>query len=199
MNQASKNAAPFAGRLDLSRVGALGHSDGGTAAGLACKLDQRISACLSEDGWTPNGPDPETPPANAPSRPFMWINVPLASPENEQLAYLHMGRSEFDRLARNSEVLANRELNSLRNEGYRVTVRLPEVTDNYFTDGPFVWSMLNPPGSVTERNVLVIVNTYTRAFFDHYLRGGPGDLLDGSTLPLRNVEVKRYGSAEKRT
>jgi hypothetical protein len=53
MNQASRWEAPFAGRLDLSRVGALGHADGGTAAALACQRDQRIRACVSEDGWTP--------------------------------------------------------------------------------------------------------------------------------------------------
>jgi predicted dienelactone hydrolase len=195
INQASRADAPFAGRLDFSRVGALGHSDGGTAAGLACKLDQRISACLSEDGWTPNGPSPEIAPATAPSRPFMWINIPLAPTDNEQLTYLHMERTEFDSLARESQIQANQELNSLQNGAYRVTVRLPDVTDDYFTDGPFVWSMLNPQGNIPARNVLVIVNTYMRAFFDHYLRGGSNELLDGSALPLRNVEVKRYSTS----
>jgi hypothetical protein len=124
----------------------------------------------------------------------MWIDIPLASPETEQLAYLHMKRAEVDSLARKGEILASRQLTSLGKEAYRVTVRLPEVTDSYFTDGPFVWSQVNPQGSVTERNVLVIVNTYARAFFDRYLKGGSKQLLDGSALPLRNVEVKRYGS-----
>ncbi len=193
-NSASREIAPFSGRLDLSRVGAFGHSDGGIAAALACRLDSRISLCLSEDGWAPTGPSPEIAEAKTSPKPFMWIDIPLASPETEQLAYLHMKRAEVDSLARKGEILASRQLTSLGKEAYRVTVRLPEVTDSYFTDGPFVWSQVNPQGSVTERNVLVIVNTYARAFFDRYLKGGSKQLLDGSALPLRNVEVKRYGS-----
>ena len=39
-------------RLDLSRVGALGHSLGGAAASEACGLDPRIGAVLNLDGWT---------------------------------------------------------------------------------------------------------------------------------------------------
>lgn len=193
-NHASREIAPFAERLDLSRVGAVGHSDGGTAAGLACQMDQRIRACLSEDGWTPDGPDPEIVPLTESSKPFMWINVPVAAPENGELAYIRMRRAEFDALVRKSEALADKELNALQKGAYRVTLRTPEITDDYFTDGPFVWSMLDPQGNVTERDVLVIVNTYLRAFFDRYLRGGSKDVLDGSVLPFRNVELKRYGA-----
>jgi dienelactone hydrolase len=40
------------GRLDLNRVGALGHSIGGAAAAEACRLDARIKAALNLDGWT---------------------------------------------------------------------------------------------------------------------------------------------------
>ena len=195
LNRSPVETAPFAGRLDLAKVGALGHSDGGVAAALACQSDQRISACLSEDGWTPHGPNPGATAATVSSKPFLWIDIPLASPGNEQLAYLQMGRTEFDSLARKSEALANQELNSLPGGAYRITVRLPGVTDDYFTDGPFIWSMLDLTGGFTARSVLVIVNTYMRAFFDHYLRGAPGPLLDRSTQPLRNVEVKRYGPA----
>ena len=38
--------------LDMSRVGALGHSVGGAAAAEACSLDPRILAALNLDGWT---------------------------------------------------------------------------------------------------------------------------------------------------
>jgi Platelet-activating factor acetylhydrolase, isoform II len=39
-------------RLDMARVGALGHSVGGAAAAEACYLDPRIGAALNLDGWT---------------------------------------------------------------------------------------------------------------------------------------------------
>ena len=41
---------PFAGHLDLKRVGALGHSFGGVAAAKACQTDRRFTACLNQDG-----------------------------------------------------------------------------------------------------------------------------------------------------
>jgi predicted dienelactone hydrolase len=194
-NNGPARDAPFSKRLDLSKVGAFGHSDGGTAAALACQLDRRISACLSEDGWTPRGPTPEIASVNTPARPFMWINLPIAPPDNEQLAYLHLARKDFDSMAAKSEILATRQLDSLRNKAYRITLRRPDLTDDYFTDGPFVWSMQDPGENVTARNALVVVNNYMRAFFDHSLRAQPSDLLDGSALPFRNVEVKRYGAA----
>jgi hypothetical protein len=202
MNQNSRDEAPFAGRLDLSRVGAIGHSDGGTAAALACDLDKRILACISENGWTPDGPKGQAgsaQSAGAPSRPFLWIDLPLASPENEQLAYVHLRRAELDSMIGKSESLAKQKLHLLGSGTYRVTVRLPEVTDNYFTDGPLVWSMLHPQGSVTERNVLVIVNLYVRAFFDRYLRAGSDELLDGSVKPFRNVLAEHYGATRARS
>ena len=39
----------LAGHLDLSRIGVMGHSNGGVAAAQAC-LDSRIDACLNIDG-----------------------------------------------------------------------------------------------------------------------------------------------------
>jgi len=121
VNRESTQDAPFSQRLDLSKVGAFGHSDGGTAAAFACQLDRRISACLSEDGWTPRGPTPQVAFDTAPSRPFMWINLPVAPPDNEQLAYLHLARNDSDGMARRSEMLARRQLDSSQNKAYRVT------------------------------------------------------------------------------
>src|SRR5215467_9909336 len=37
----------FTGRLNLSRIAAIGHSSGFAAAGNACKLDRRITACAN--------------------------------------------------------------------------------------------------------------------------------------------------------
>jgi hypothetical protein len=48
-NLAHSSSLPFAGHLDLSHVGAFGHSFGGIAAAHACQLDRRFKACLNED------------------------------------------------------------------------------------------------------------------------------------------------------
>lgn len=40
----------FRDRLDLSRIGAFGHSEGGKAAIRACQTDRRLRACVNQDG-----------------------------------------------------------------------------------------------------------------------------------------------------
>ena len=50
INRRSSSHLPFAGHLDLTRVGAFGHSFGGVAAAHACQKEQRIRACLNQDG-----------------------------------------------------------------------------------------------------------------------------------------------------
>ena len=50
LNDASSSRLPFAGRMDLTRVGAFGHSFGVVAAAHACQKDKRIKACLNQDG-----------------------------------------------------------------------------------------------------------------------------------------------------
>jgi predicted dienelactone hydrolase len=47
--------APIAGRIDLSNIGAWGHSFGGRAARL-CQIDEHVKACLDADGLGPDGP-----------------------------------------------------------------------------------------------------------------------------------------------
>src|SRR2546430_592392 len=48
--------APFLRRVNLERIGALGHSAGGEAAALACQIDARLKACLDQDGVMHNLP-----------------------------------------------------------------------------------------------------------------------------------------------
>jgi len=52
-----KQASQFFAKIDLDRLGIVGHSIGGRAAGRACQLDVRIKACANEDGYlTSDGP-----------------------------------------------------------------------------------------------------------------------------------------------
>ena len=49
----NKGKGPFAKRVDLKRVGLLGHCYGGEAAMLAASLDPRIKAVANQNGWPP--------------------------------------------------------------------------------------------------------------------------------------------------
>jgi pimeloyl-ACP methyl ester carboxylesterase len=76
LNGASGNDSQFAGRLDLKRVAAVGHSAGGSDAVPACQLDQRIKACVSEDGGGfPFGAFVNYHNASSPGQPFLFVEA----------------------------------------------------------------------------------------------------------------------------
>jgi hypothetical protein len=94
---AGKNRAPFANRIDLSKVAAWGHSFGGRAAARACQLDQRIKACLNADGLGPDGPIFRYEGASLPVQPFMWMEVFHEPPTDVQLEPYKMTRKDWER------------------------------------------------------------------------------------------------------
>jgi hypothetical protein len=58
------------GRLDLDRIGVMGHSNGGIAAVEACRQDARFRACLNLVGQQAGGPFGAHPGTRAPAQPF---------------------------------------------------------------------------------------------------------------------------------
>src|SRR5215813_6369604 len=77
---AGKTPGQFSGRLDLARVGALGHSMGGVAAAQTCQSDRRFKACLNLDGKAKSlsfFPDAG---GKGPEQPFMTFEKPLPEP-----------------------------------------------------------------------------------------------------------------------
>jgi hypothetical protein len=91
--------APFAGHLDLNRVGALGHSAGGEAAALACQTDDRIRACLNEDGVQNNLPFHRQSDGSTMKQPFLYFTRHRKPPpSDEELAKMKMIRPYFDDL-----------------------------------------------------------------------------------------------------
>jgi len=65
----------FRGRLELSRIAAIGHSSGFVAAGTACPLDLRITACVNVDA-------PKFSAAQLAGlyQPLLWIRLERAGP-----------------------------------------------------------------------------------------------------------------------
>lgn len=187
--------APFAGRIDFERVGAFGHGSGGNAVTHLCGLDLHISACVDEDGWTPNGLA-EGSPVQLPSQPFLLIEIPLTWPDDAQLTYAHISHHQFGRMARGSAVEINSKLKSLRGGAYHISLLSPGLSDKNFTDGPLVWSMKRGHiGDTNARAALAVTNVYSRTFFDKYLKGESAPLLDArANSPFPNIRVQRYGA-----
>jgi hypothetical protein len=188
--------APFAGHIDLERVAAFGHGSGGNAIARLCASDPRIAACVDEDGWTANGLLAESNPAQLPRQPFLWIDVPLKQPDPAELAYAHISRDNFARLAKASAAGADLELRSFIAGAYHVSLLSADLSDKNFTDAPIIWSMKQGEiGDTDARNALAVTNLYSRVFFDKYLKQKSAPLLElVSDSPFAKVHIQRYGA-----
>jgi hypothetical protein len=78
-DRAQSLKAPLAGRLDLQRVGALGHSMGGLAAVRACQLDSRIAACMNHDADIAGSPFVRSSPDEPLRKPLLFFTAATAN------------------------------------------------------------------------------------------------------------------------
>jgi predicted dienelactone hydrolase len=143
---------PFKDRLDLDRLGVMGMSMGGAAAGQACVEDSRIRAGINADGGL-LGDLPDTTIA----RPFMFMGSQRFI-EYEEVFAKHMAGDAY-------------------------TLIFAEADHYDFTDLTLLLREHPMIGTVDGQVMLQIVNAYTLAFFDMYLKGEESELLLGKTTP----------------
>jgi dienelactone hydrolase len=166
-------------RLDMKRVGALGHSFGGSVAAEDCLEDSRFKAALNMDGsyW-----------GNVQhaglAKPLMMIEEDLDVFTNEEL--------------QNNPGAANEHLFDLSDDatlhnsnGYRVL--LHGSTHSSFTDRSLFspWKRYSGEGAVPALREYTIIRSYVLAFFNKTLNGIDSPLLNASdrTFPETTLEV----------
>jgi predicted dienelactone hydrolase len=197
-NLAPSSALPFAGHLDLSHVGAFGHSFGGIAAAHACQLDQRFKACLNEDGVVAKRPLFLDNRGWAMDQAFMFIlhDPPTRPLTDEQITETKMPRQRVEALVR--RVDADQEA-ALRNEGkgsYRVRLRSEKVAHMDFSDLPLLGAH-DRSDAEKRAAILATVRNYVLAFFDQYLRRVNSDLLNETAPTNEFVDtVQRFEPAK---
>ena len=170
LNKAS--AYPFAGHVDLSRVGAFGHSLGGLVAAHACQIDSRLKACLNEDGEVAKRPFYLDNRGWGMDQAFMLIarSSPTAPPSDAELAAMKL---TGERAVQIMSELQNYQDTALRSTGkgsYRVLLASKTITHADFSDLPLIGAHDSAEAEMHGR-VLQEVRRYTRAFFDQYLAG----------------------------
>jgi predicted dienelactone hydrolase len=152
---------PFRARLDLDRLGVMGMSMGGIAAGEACIGDERIAAGINCDGGLFGS----------------LIDTTLARP------FMFMGSRRF---VGYDEIFAR----SVDADTYILIV--PESDHYDYTDFTLLHRQHLMIGTVDGRQMLRIVNAYTLAFFDRYLKGEESDILTGATRPFPEVHYTAH-------
>ena len=140
----------FADRIDLDRIGVLGHSTGAGAAVEVCYRDVRCKVGLGMDAWVI--PTSDAAIDAGLSQPFLFMHsATWSTPGNAE---------RFDRLYDN-----------LKGHAYQMTIAGTRHYD--FTDIP-LFSPLAPwlglKGPLDGARVVDIINTYSLVFFDRYLK-----------------------------
>ena len=171
-------ASPFYGRVDMNRVGALGHSFGGAAAAEACLEDSRIKSALDMDGsfW---GPVLKV----GLAKPIMMIEGDIAQWTPEQL------RQDNAALVDHLLDLGDREMMQKSN-GYLIT--LHGSSHSSFTDRSLFSPLKSSSevGSIPALREYAIVRTYVLAFFDKTLRGTDPEILRTTKQPYPEITME---------
>ena len=173
-------ASPFFQKMDLTRVGALGHSFGGAAGAEAAIEDPRIKAVLDLDGSIFGRMRKE-----GLAKPFMMIaeDMPTYPPGAT--------KSAVDRI---NDALAESDMAAMKVFGAYL-IFLHGSTHSSFTDRSLFSPLarLSGEGTIPKLRQYEIVRAYALAFFDKSLRGGdpallrevPGPYPDATMLIVR--------------
>jgi hypothetical protein len=174
LNRASNAASQFSQRLDLDHVGAAGHSRGGWSAIVACRRDDRLRACVNEDG-NAGGQGLQYPGAPTPKQPILYVEVfPVLKPGTTAddwivLKQLHLTADEW--MQRWHETV-NREFTTFPAGGYFVELKAPNLEHYSFSDEVHFQAAKDGAKGKEENALhnLRLTEDITRAFLDEALK-----------------------------
>jgi hypothetical protein len=149
----------FEGKLDLERLGVMGMSMGGIAAGQACIGEDRIKVGMNIDGGLLGD----------------LADTTVAQP------MFYMGSKRF---------IGYDQLFADHGTGDAYTLTIADADHYDFTDFTLLHREHPMIGSVDGRQMLKIMNNYTLAFLDFYLKGKESDLLSGERKPYPEVDFR---------
>jgi hypothetical protein len=172
--QAQDQVSPFYQSLDLSRVGAYGHSTGGGAVIQFCGTDARCQALLGMD-------------------PFMRpVSPEVLQNGVKQPAFFMFSQSwADDRHSRSNELFRTFIPHVPRSMG---VISIQGTTHYDFSDLPLLSPLaprLGLKGPINGRRVTVILNDYLISFFDATLRGQPVDLFEDENQKYNEVKFSK--------
>ncbi len=177
-------ATDIRGHLDLTRVGAFGHSRGGLAAAEACKREPRLRGCLNYDGNHLNGGAYADSVAGVLSQPLMMIRRFRPEPTDSMLKEWKMSASAWAANRDSLELRARRVIRSSAASSYLVTV--DGAIHMSFSDLPLLWTSAPAVAerARSQQELLKIIREYTRGFFDLSVRGSADRISSRATAAI---------------
>ena len=176
---------PLAGRLDLDRFAAMGHSAGAEFAARACQLDARLKACADLDGgMVPIMALPAFPDGATMKQPLLFLE---ADHPESQMGGTHEQQEQYFKKK-------EEQLDSCPPGSYDVILKSPGIAHPSFSDIPLLFDGKEgyPETHVVLHN-LELIETFVRTFVDKNLKQEKAPLLDGDRTTLQEATVKRYG------
>jgi predicted dienelactone hydrolase len=173
----NREPGPFQGRLDLTRIGAYGWSFGGALALELSAVDPRIKAAVDHDGQLFG-----TIRTRGTTRPVLQFHHGV----DDALAYEEKKRP----LVREMMALTDSWDSTAKAHSTAgwVTVTIAGTDHGDFSDLSLFYP--RPKGMLDPKRAHEIINAYTLAFFDRYLKGIPSDLLTSPKSPYPEATVR---------
>jgi hypothetical protein len=175
----------LAGKLDLNRIAAMGHSAGAEFAARACQLDARLRACVDLDGgMVPIAALPEYPDGATLKQPLLFLEA--YHPESQMLATPAERSAYFKK--------KEEQLQTSRPGSYDVVLRSSGIAHPSFSDIPLLFA--GEDGYPRTEIVLHnhdLIEKYVREFLGRNLRQEKTPLLDSVNGSIGEATVQRYG------
>ncbi|MDX8360708.1 hypothetical protein [Cytobacillus sp. IB215316] len=174
------------GKFDLDHVGYFGHSSGGASVANTLALDDRFKAGINMDGY-PLGNAHEI----GVEEPFMYMRAIGKNYLNMRKNLIAMGLDK--KKADNIVTDRGKRMKDIpRGEGFVLEVNSAEHFD--FSDVPLwspVFSMVGFTGKIKPKKAHRIINAYTLAFFDTYLKGTKDTLLTNDDTSYKEAKLHK--------
>jgi hypothetical protein len=195
LNQNFSDEIPFAGHLDLQRIGAFGHSAGGRAAARACQLDHRLCACVDQDGVVMFMPFYVNKQGFGMNQPFLLINRETSTPpSDDDLQQMKLTRQEVFDLVKKLKAKRDSAL-SATGGSIRIVLTFEKTNHMSFSDLPLLQAETDSEAESCKQ-ILGVINRYTREFFDRVMLGIKAPLFEGTTK-LEFIDSVKYYSPLK--
>jgi predicted dienelactone hydrolase len=191
-------------RLDLTRIGAFGHSLGGVAAASACRTDRRIRACANEDADDDGRPFDGGIEAHLIKQPFLffatghsiYVSPKTPPPTPTALEHMKLTRAQYDSIVQLYQRNQDKALAAMPGGAIRVMAESDAFTHRTFIDLKLLQAS-SDTAAATQRHYLDLIRVYVLAFFDQTLLGRTDTVLSRAQ-PLDSImTVQWFGSLRR--